>query len=98
MRRISTPRNQPREKVSSRGAPCDKKVTKDVTLKSTVPAAPEPKRQEDASTTTLSRLQDKIARKMVIGKHQRKTASKVGNEIPIRRHSVNVSSISVSNL
>lgn len=87
IRRISTPKSQTRDKVSPRVPPCDKRV-KEVTIKSTTPSV-EPKKPEDPTKNTLNRLQDKIARKMVVGKHQRKMASKSGGEIPQRRHSVN---------
>lgn len=89
IRKISTPRNQTRDKVSSRATPCDKKAPKDVTIKSTTIPTVDHRKPEDASKTTLNRLQDKIARKMVIGKQQRKMASKTTNDVPPRRHSVN---------
>lgn len=89
IRKISNPRNQTREKIIPRVLPCDRRAPKEVTIKSSVAPTVENKKPEEASKTTLSRLQDKIARKMVMGKHQRKLASKPGNEIPQRRHSVN---------
>jgi len=92
IRKISAPRNQSRDKVSSRGTPCDKRA-KDVTIKSATIPTVDQRKPEDASKTTLSRLQDKISRKMVIGKQQRKMASKTLNDVPLRRHSVNVSTL-----
>lgn len=89
IRRISTPKN--RDKINARIPSSEKRVGKDVTIKSAVVPTQDCRRQEDASKTTLSRLQDKIARKMVVGKQQRKMATKASGEVPPRRHSVNVS-------
>ncbi|KAK3908454.1 INO80 complex subunit D [Frankliniella fusca] len=89
IRKISTPRNQSREKIIPRVLPCDRRAPKEVTIKSAAAPTMENKKTEEASKTTLSRLQDKIARKMVMGKQQRKLASKSVNEPPQRRHSVN---------
>ncbi|XP_034233591.1 INO80 complex subunit D-like isoform X2 [Thrips palmi] len=89
IRKISAPRNQTRDKVTPRVTPCDKRAPKDVVIKSATIPTVDHRKPEDASKTTLSRLQDKIARKMVIGKHQRKMAGKTSNDVPPRRHSVN---------